>query len=237
MNEGVNAQQIRRGINYLYLLYFCPPQKLQSFQEPAQVFMRKTEKMTDRKGISILDVFSAACSRVIEFHTHSREAEEEMLSVLMGAAIPALESEDHLVKFQKEMETIRGLSPRAELKNRLHRNKGCALCERPCRYGYFSLISDPSFVKLLDQLQAESIKNPSEKNVVRAIWTFTIKHLWETIECNQAFISADHLGNLSYCLLLLATAKSRFAFPEKEMHILQESNQLSILNYQENYQR
>ena len=44
----------------------------------------------------------------------------------------------------------------------------------------------------------------------------------------EGFISADHLGNLSYCLLMLGTAKSRFAMPEAQLTRFQELNQNTI---------
>ena len=237
MREGIPAQQIRKGINFLYLLYFCPTNKLSAFSAEAKKYTQELERLTSSNNVSILDIYLAACSRIIEFHTNSREVDEDILSGLVGSAIHALKSEENLTMFQIEMETIRALPQRTDMKNRLHRKKGCFLCERPCRYGYFSLISDPNFSNLLTHLREESDKDLEEKNVIRAVWTFTIKHLWEVMDCNQAFIGADHLGNLSYCMLLLATAKSRFSFPEKLMLFFQESNQVSISNYQEQYRR
>ena len=117
---------------------------------------------------------------------------------------------------------------RAKMSNRLHRNKGCSLCQAPCQYAFFTLISEPDFKSLLAMLGAENQKIAAERNPINVLWTYTTTHLWKTLEAQEGFISADHLGNLSYCLLMLGTAKSRFAMPEAQLTRFQEMNQNTI---------
>ena len=80
-------------------------------------------------------------------------------------------------------------------------------------------------------LDAENQKDPSQRDAVNVLWTYTTGHLWNVLGVNEGFISVDHLGNLSYCLLMLATAKSRFALPEQQLIKFQEMNQRTIQNW------
>ena len=80
-------------------------------------------------------------------------------------------------------------------------------------------------------LGAENKKIAAERNPVNVLWTYTTTHLWNTLEAKEGFISADHLGNLSYCLLMLGTAKSRFAMPEAQLTRFQEMNQGTIRSW------
>ena len=80
-------------------------------------------------------------------------------------------------------------------------------------------------------LGAENKKIAAERNPVNVLWTYTTTHLWNVLGKNEGFISADHLGNLAYCLLMLGTAKSRFPMPEAQLTRFQELNQNTIRNW------
>ena len=53
-------------------------------------------------------------------------------------------------------------------------------------------------------------------------------HLWQVLGVRAMYLQPFHLGNLSYCLLMLGTAKSRFAMKEKELTAYQALNQQTI---------
>ena len=78
---------------------------------------------------------------------------------------------------------------------------------------------------------AENKKIAAERNPVNVLWTYTTTHLWKVLGKNEGFISADHLGNLSYCMLMLGTAKSRFPMPEAQLTRFQEMNQNTIRSW------
>jgi hypothetical protein len=129
------------------------------------------------------------------------------------------------------MSELASLAERAHPKNRLHRKKGCAFCWGACRYGYFSLVSDPDFEPLRRMLEAENQEVPHARNPISVLWSYASMHLWNVLDEKKIFVRARDLGNLSYCLLLLSTARSRYAMPEKELRNYQLMNQRVIANW------
>jgi len=117
---------------------------------------------------------------------------------------------------------------RAKNSNRLHRKKGCDFCNMSCKYGLFTLMIESNFKNLQSMLDTENQKPAGERDPVRVMWAFTTNQIWNTLESQGSVISPIHLGNLSFCLLLLGTAKSRFALPEKEFRAYQRLNQAKI---------
>jgi hypothetical protein len=77
-------------------------------------------------------------------------------------------------------------------------------------------------------LDDENKKLVQERDAVKVLWTYTKKHLWNMLEVQDGIIRPEHLGNLSYCLLLLGTAKSRFALPEAQLRRYLEMNRMNI---------
>ena len=89
-------------------------------------------------------------------------------------------------------------------------------------------MSEPDFKTLGAMLDAENQKPARERNAVNVLWAFTRAHLWQVLEARAGYIRPAHLGNLSYCLLMLGTARSRFALPETQIRIYQALNQRAI---------
>ncbi|MBN1266378.1 MAG: hypothetical protein JXA25_12850 [Anaerolineales bacterium] len=195
-----------------------------------------TECGEDRSaGLQRLCLETAA--RILSFHTASRLPDEALVAALGERMYHAQESVKALYAFQDLMDETAALPGRAALNNRLHRRKGCRFCETPCRYGYFSLISDPDFKLLQRMLEDENNKPASQQDPIRATWAYGSIHLWKILGIKQGFITPYHLGNMTYCLLMLATAKSRFALPEEQIKLYQAANQHLIQEWPQRMQK
>ena len=79
--------------------------------------------------------------------------------------------------------------------------------------------------------EVDNSKPSAQRQPIQTVWRFTLFHLSQTLGAGKWHIGADQLGNLSYCLVALATAKSRFRFPEEQMRKFQEMNQELIQRY------
>ncbi len=89
-------------------------------------------------------------------------------------------------------------------------------------------MSDPNFKQLKAFLDEENKQLVQNREPVRALWAYAGAHLWSVLGTQAMYLQPAHLGNLSYCLLMLGTAKSRFAMREKELTAYQELNQQTI---------
>jgi len=214
-----------KTISYYYLVNYCPPSHVGDLVVAAQGLRGSLAEAT---GMEVPAYFEAAlpevCWRIVAFHQASREPDPEVVQALVEVGSKADSSEAGAQKFQAAMADIAANPGRAKPDNRLHRHKGCRFCAAPCRYGYFSLVSEPVFKRLLGMLESENEKPAQSRDPVNVLWTYTMTHLWSVLGIREGFIRADHLGNLSYCLLMLATAKSRFALPEKQLQAFQTMN-------------
>lgn len=226
MKSTIPADIMMRTISYYYLINYCPPSQVVALKAASQPLRGA---LAEGAGQADDDYFQAAAPevawRMVAFHQATREPEKEVVEAMTEAMIAADASPEGAAAFQQAVAELDGHPGRAKTANRLHRQKGCHLCASACRYGYFTLVSDPVFKNLLAMLSAEMEKQPELRNPVNVLWTYTATHLWSVLGVREAFIRADHLGNLSYCLLMLATAKSRYAVPEKQLQIYQEMNQ------------
>ncbi|MGD8822679.1 MAG: hypothetical protein PVG63_06210 [Anaerolineales bacterium] len=232
MQSTIPADIMMRTISYYYLVNYCPPSQVGALKEAAQPLRAA---LAEGAGKGEEEYFPFAAPevgwRVTAFHQATREPDADIAQALADAVVKADASADEAAAFQNVMADLASHPGRAKLDNRLHRQKGCKFCMAPCRYGFFTLVSDPAFQNMLAMLSAEMEKQPELRNPVNVLWTYTATHLWRTLGVREAFIRADHLGNLSYCLLMLATAKSRFAVPEKQLQAYQAMNQDTIRNW------
>ncbi len=220
MNNRIPPSQVKQTIIYLTLLSYIPPKSVSELLSLQSSF-----------GDDWPRAVEAASRLIVAFHQASRDPDSKLVEGLVTAALDADSSPEACRAFQEKVNELAKLPGRAKANNRLHRKKGCRFCEAPCRYGYFSLISEPDFNDLQSALEAENNKPPLERQPVQAIWMYTLKHLSQTLNAGQWQIPAAHLGNLAYCLLMLSTAKSRFAFPEEVVKRFQEQNQQLIQRY------
>jgi hypothetical protein len=232
MQSTIPAAIMMRTISYYYLINYCPPTQVAALKKASTPIRRSLAKGA---GLKIREYFKTAAPevawRMVAFHHATREPEKDAVEAISKVVAKADASAKSATAFQEALAELDAHPGRAKETNRLHRQKGCGMCTAPCRYGYFTLVSDPVFKNLLAMLSAEMEKQPDRRNPVNVLWTFTATHLWSVLGVREAFIRADHLGNLSYCLLMLATAKSRLAVPEKQLQAYQALNQNTIQNW------
>ena len=167
-------------------------------------------------------------NRMVTFQTALRQPEEDLVNKLYEVVKTASQDVEGLAAYQIFMSELFALPGRAKADNRLHRKKGCRFCETPCTYGFFSLVSEPRFELLQHLLEAEKGKAPEEKNAVSGCLDVCAYPCRQTSGSSTGFISAAHLGNLAYCLLMLSMAKSRYPLPEAQMKAFQARNQQMV---------
>jgi hypothetical protein len=223
------VELLRKAITYYYLLSFCPPERIGDFQSAAGA-IRKS--LAASAGMQEADFFSAVIPevsrRIVAFHQDTREPDKAMVAALVKAAQAAEKDAANLAGFQTQMALIASLPGRVKLENRLHRNKGCGLCAAPCRYGYFTLISEPRFIRMQEIAAAEAAKPASTQSPLGMAYRFTASHLAQTLGQQADWVGFAHLANLSFCLLLLGMAKSRLAMPEPQLRLFQTANQIVV---------
>ena len=166
--------------------------------------------------------------RIVAFHQATRKPEKTVVQELTKLMKGADTNPKKTAAYQVKMREIAAHPGRAKADNRLHSQKGCRFCLAPCRYGYFTLMSEPDLKSLKTMLDAENKKIAQEQDAVKVLWTYTTAQIWNVLEAQEGFIEAYHLGYLSYCLLMLGTAKSRFALPEDHLKLYQIMNQVNI---------
>jgi hypothetical protein len=229
MATNFRADTVKKTISYYYLLSYCPPTNLGDFNKASGGFRKQLAKDAGMPQSKFFpEVIPHVCWRIVAFSQSSREPDKELVDQLTKVAQDATKNQESLVAFQDKMLEISALPGRAKADNRLHRKKGCRFCEAPCRYGYFSLVSEPHFDLLQQILEAETKKEKGKQNPISAVWSFAISHLISLMGTEEGYISAQHLGNLAYCLLMLSMAKSRYPLPEKQITAFQEANQRLI---------
>lgn len=226
MPATIPASVMKKTITYFYTLSFCPPIHFKEFSANSAEFRTELAKEAGMIEKVFLPVaIPEVCKRIVSFNSDSRNPDQKLVTALEKATKNALKNQEGLLKFQEEMLVIAALPGRAKADNRLHRKKGCKFCLTPCRYGYYTLVSEPDFSVLQQALEAEVNKKKAEQNPVQVIWAFVIAHLISTYNSQKGYLIPEHLGNLGYCLLMLSTAKSRFPLPEKQVTAFQEANQ------------
>lgn len=229
MSKTIHAGSMKKMIAQLYLLSFCPPDQLANFKSSRAPILKELAAQAGLKEKAFLaQALPEACTRILAFHQATREPDKKLVDALAIAAQNADKNQEALDAFKTQMAQVASLPGRAKPENRLHRNKGCRYCAVPCRYGFFTLVSDPQFSHLQALFAAESGKPASRQTPLIPAYTFTIDHLLTITGTQAGFCERIHLANLAYCLLLLGMAKSRLALPEKQLLIFQGANQQFI---------
>ncbi len=229
MNQKMSAESIKKAIAYFYLISFSPSERVLEFQEllsPYREEIAKQTGMTEKAFFT--NAIPEACTRIVAYHQGTREPDIRIVDALCKAAKQTASSQRGAEKFQEKMVEICQLPGRASLENRLHRKKGCALCQSACKYGYFVLVSDPQISELQKLLEVELQKSPDKQSPFNPVWGFTLSHLSRLTGLEHGYISVEDLGNLSFCLLLMAIAKSRKSIPERQLEIFHYATQLLI---------
>lgn len=221
----IHPAAIKKLISYYYLLSFCPPDFVGELKQASQTMRSRYDLNTE----AVLEIgIPEAAMRIVAFQQATRQPEEFAVQELAEVMVEADQNAEKLASFQEIMREIALHPGRAKAANRLHRQKGCAFCTAPCQYAFFTLISEPDFKLLKEMLDAENKQIAQQRNPIKALWSYTGAHLCRVLGLRAGYIEASHLGNLSYCLLMLGTAKSRFAMKEKELKVYQKMNQETI---------
>lgn len=230
MTTTLAPDTIKKAISYFYLLSYCPPENIGELEESLSPLRKQIAEYSGLKETQFFEeAIPEVCKRIVAFHEDTREPSRGWIDLLAKTADKAHKSPQDAFAFQDAMSKVARLPQRALADNRLHRKKGCALCRLPCHYGFFTLVSDPKFDTLKDLLEAEVSRDRETQSAIRPVWRFTLTHLVQSIDLNEGYtIHQGHLGNLSYCLLMLAMAKSRLALPEKQLKVYQAINQQII---------
>jgi hypothetical protein len=220
------VELIRQTLTYYYLLSFCPPARIADFQTATGLIHKG---LAASSGMKEADFFSAVIPevsrRIVAFHQDTREPDRTMVASLAKAATAAEKDAAGLAAFQNQMKQIAALPGRAKKESRLHRDKGCDLCAAPCRYGYFSLITEPNFSLLQTVMAVEAAKPAAEQSPLGMAYGFAGAHIAQIAGPRTNWIDTADLANLSFCLLLLSIAKSRLAAPEEHIRLFQDANQ------------
>jgi len=229
MAKSISAVSIARMLNYYYLVFFCPAEYIGELEKASQKMRANLAKEAGLKLDDFNDqVAPELARRIVAFQQATRKPDEEIIKELAVRLREADNSPEQAIAFQQSMKTIASHPARAKPTNRLHRLKGCDFCASPCRYAFFTLISEPDFKALQAMLDVENQKLAQERNAVHVLWVYTRQHLWKALGAQAGYITPLDLGNLSYCLLLLGTAKSRMALPEKQLMLYQSLNTRTI---------
>jgi len=232
MSQPLPTEGLQMTISYLYLLSFCPPEHISHLKQSSELLRTG---LSNKAELSEEDYFAKvipeACRRIVAFHQNTREPDEDLVAELSKLAKVADSSPEAAWEFSTQMTKIAQLPERAKQKNRLRSNQGCQFCATPCLYGYFAMVSKPNYDHLNELLETELKKPKEEQDPLHVIWTFAMGHLWRTVGLRQGYVSANHLGNLGYCLLTLGMAKSRYPFPAEKMEAFQQANQALIENW------
>lgn len=229
MISTIPAREVKNSIVYLSLLSILPEDKLKDFKRSVLPLFNGSFPQGKGKKISSMErSLPDACFRIVAFHQAKREPDAAVVNSLLKVAMLADKNAKSLKAFQDQMKIIFASAGRAKLENRLHRNKGCRYCALPCHFGFFSLVTDPDFPRLLQFLSAEAKKPVSSQTPLIPAYLFAIEHLMRLTGSQDTFFEKDQVANLAYCLLLLGLAKSRLAFPEAQIKLFQNANQLFI---------
>lgn len=226
MNTNIPAESMKKTIAYLYLLSFYPPEGVTDIKGNSFSLLKQAAAAMGMKENEYLEKsLPEACHRIVSYHQASREPDAEMVKSLLETALKADEDVESLRAFKTLMEQVSALPGRSKPENRLHRKKGCQLCTAPCRFGFFTLVSDPDFSRLQDLFKVESEKPSAEQSPLTPVYMFTIDHLVKLTGSENGAYERKNLANLAFCLLMLAMAKSRLAFPEAHVRLFQLTNQ------------
>jgi len=228
----LSVEGLQATIGYLYLLSFCPPEHVLAFQQasaPLRQGLARQAQISEPEYFS--RVLPEACRRIVAFHQGTREPDAVAVNTLVEAVFNTLNDPLSVGIFQAEMAGLAALPARAKPGKRLRSTRGCQFCRAACRYGYFCLVTEPNFDLLGKFLEAETKKPSGEQDPLQAAWTFANAHLWRALGTEQGYISADHLGNLAYCLQVLSASASRYPLPEEQYQGFQDANQSLIQNY------
>ena len=226
MTKQISVESLRVTIGYLYLLWFCPPDKVYEFYQTSEPLRRGLARDAGLSEEEYFDLaIPEACQRILAYHTPGRKLDGKAVTKLTKAAQTAAHSPEDAAHFGTIMSEVADLPGRTKINQRLVAERGCQFCETPCRYGYFILITEPKFTSLSQLLVDETDKNDQGSDAVRILWAFANEHLWRTLGLAQSYITAGHLGNLAYCLLSIGTSKSRRRYKKAAYQAFQRANQ------------
>lgn len=228
------VESLKKAICYFYLLAFCPPENIAQQKKALKSLHKGASRLSGLKDKEFIRLAALEASRhIMAFHQNTREPGTDWVEALADRAMVADTNPEQAAAFQELMTLVSRLPQRAKPENRLHRRRGCQFCTSPCAYGYFSLVSEPEISILQGFLEHEIQESPDTQKPIMAVSSFALTHITLLVGDmkDELSISQDHLSGLAYCLLSLATARSRLQVPEQQLGLFQEANQyLNITN-------
>jgi hypothetical protein len=216
---------LRQAIAYYYLLSFAAPDRIGGFAAAAADLRQRLAEESGMEEEFFAAAIPEVCRRIVAFHQDTREPDNAVVDSLVRAARTADRDAAGLAAFQAGMRRIAALPARANKGNRLHADRGCALCAVPCRYGFFTLVTKPDIALLQAVMEAETAKPAAEQSPLGLVHGFAETQIARIVGPRTDWITAADLADLSYCLLLLGMAKSRLAPPEAQLRLFQAANQ------------
>ena len=224
--KSLPVHAVKMAISYYYLLSYCVPEGKPDPWAGLGPLRERLSASADMPAAELLrSAVPEVCRRIVAFHQDTREPDAGTVEALADATVKAEDSPAALGAFQVQMAQVAALPGRAKAENRVHRSRGCALCAVPCRYGYFTLVSDPEFGRLQSFLAIEAARPAAEQTPLRPLYAFALSHLQALTGAGDSGVAVPHLANLAYCLLLLGMARSRLAMPERQLRLFQAANQ------------
>lgn len=228
MSMKIPARSLKKAICYTYLLAYCPPEHIQEMKAIAQPMRVSAAELANMEMDEFPQKAAPQVSRhIVAFHQDTRDPGEDWVAELAGRIASAEGGAEEADAFQRLLGLVSRLPQRAKSENRLHHRRGCRFCGAPCHYGYFSLVSEPDFALLQGFYEHELSKPVEDMKPVLAAKSFALSHIVGLLGAVDGTLHIHHLhlANLAYCLLSLATAKSRLPFPEEQLKLFQQANQ------------
>ena len=160
MTQEIHPTAIKGMISYYYLVAFCPPAHISALKKASK---KNRSALAKLAGLKMADFVKAiapeVAHRMAAFQGATRQPDKETVEKLAKAIIKADTKPEKAAEFQALMRAVAIHPGRAKMSNRLHRNKGCSLCQAPCQYAFFTLISEPDFKTLAGHVRCRKSKD------------------------------------------------------------------------------
>lgn len=234
MTKVLPAQGLEMTMGYLHLMAYCPADYIFYFNEASSSLR---EALAYQVGLSEAEymklVLPEACQRTVTFYQNKPKPDKKLVIELLEVALEADKSPEAAGRFSNQMMSLADMPKQVKPRQRhgLYNKEAFKINPAAMKYVLFAMVSKPNYELLKNMLAEETKKPTEEQDVVQTVWTFTLGHLWRTLGLKQAYVTADHLGNLAYCLLALSMYKSRNPFPEAAMETFYRANQAQIANW------
>ena len=133
MTQEIHPTAIKGMISYYYLVAFCPPAHISALKKASQKNRSALAKLAGMKMADFVsDVAPEVAQRMASFQQATRAPDQETVDKLKKAISSADTKPEKAAEYQALMKAVSIHPGRAKMANRLHRQKGCSLCQSPC---------------------------------------------------------------------------------------------------------